>query len=224
MLATQYAGREVVVTILLGALVTVLAAWWAGWWALVPAVLTLALLAFYRDPPRRVPANPACLMAPADGRVVRITRNAATPDGPQLQIMIFLSVLDVHINRSPCAGEVLDVQYRPGKFLNALKAEADEQNEANALTLRPAGALPGPLIVRQVAGILARRIVCRAAAGDPLAAGERFGMIKLGSRTELRAPEDARWEVLVREGEHVSGGRTVLVRLRTSPPAELDRA
>ncbi|MBK9118988.1 MAG: phosphatidylserine decarboxylase family protein [Phycisphaerales bacterium] len=206
-----YARTEVTVIALVGALLTLGVAWWAGWWALLPTLFTLALLAFYRDP-RRVPvAAPRSILAPADGRIVRI--DPPTGEGP-LRIMIFLSVFNVHINRSPCAGTVTAVEYRAGAFLNALRPEADERNECNTLTLAPAAPLPGPIQVRQIAGVLARRIVCAARPGTVLSAGARYGMIKLGSRTEITLPRAAAWEVCVQPGQRVRAGLTVLARLR----------
>ncbi len=137
-------------------------------------------------------------------------------NGPELRIVIFLSVLNVHLNRSPCGGVVRDVKYEPGQFLNALKPESTEKNERNTLTLEPDGPIPGPVVVRQITGALARRIVCVAKPGERLKSGQRFGMIKLGSRTELRAAEHADWRVLVNVGENVKAGISVLARLETA--------
>lgn len=210
-----YARLEITVIALSGAVATAAAAYFLGWWALLPAIVALALLSFYRDPPRRCPTDANVILAPADGKVVQLARGAKGPAGePVVRIMIFLSVFDVHINRSPCAGRVREVAYRPGRFINALRAEADAQNESNRVVLDPAPPLPGPIGVRQIAGVLARRIVCTVASGDDLTAGQRFGMIKLGSRTELRLPEHPGWEVCVTVGQHVKAGVTVLARLR----------
>jgi len=213
---SRYARLEIALIILVGGGVTAVAAYYLKLWALLPAVLALALLAFYRDPPRRVPRRDNVLVAPADGRVTEITRdyNAADERGPLLRVVIFLSVLDVHINRSPCAGRVTDVTYRPGQFLNALKAESTDRNENNLVTIEPQPPIPGPVRVRQIAGVLARRIVCAAEPGDHLATGERFGMIKFGSRTELCVGEDPRWQLAVHVGDHVKAGVTVLAELR----------
>lgn len=196
--------------VIVGGLLTAVGGVMAGYWAIAPAVLTLGLLSFYRDPPRRVPQERGVLLAPADGRVVEVARGGA---GGELRILIFLSVANVHVNRSPCAGRVLRVEYRPGQFLNALMAESTERNESNALSIEPDEPLPGPIVVRQIAGVLARRIVCVARPGETLQVGQRYGMIKLGSRTELRAPDDPRWQVCVRVGQAVRGGLTVLARL-----------
>lgn len=212
-----YARREEVLIVLIGGVTTALIAYWFGYWALVPGVLALALLAFYRDPVRRPPAGDNLILAPADGKLVEITRDAEAPGGRRvLRIMIFLSVFNVHINRAPCAGRVTAVEYRPGEFRNALRADANTRNECNTLTLDPAAPLPGPVRVRQIAGVLARRIVCAAKIGDRLTAGERFGMIKLGSRTEVCLAEDAGWEIVAAVGDRVHAGVTVLARLRTA--------
>lgn len=213
-----YAKTEVALTTLIGGGVTVAIAYYLGWWAILPAVLTLALLSFYRDPPRRIPAGAELILSPADGKVVEISRTVTHPDfdRPVLRILIFLSVANVHINRSPCAGRIREVRYQPGQFLNALNPEADLKNENNAVWIEPAGPLPGPIRVRQIAGLLARRIVCVAQAGDTLAAGERFGMIKLGSRTEIILPEDPGWEIRVRMGQAVHGGSTILASLSSA--------
>ena len=213
---SRYARLEIALIILVGGGVTAVTAYYLKLWALLPAVLALALLAFYRDPPRRVPRRENVLVAPADGRITEITRdyNAADERGPLLRVVVFLSVLDAHINRSPCAGRVTDVTYRPGQFLNALKAESTDRNENNLVTIEPRPPIPGPVRVRQIAGVLARRIVCAAKPGDHLATGERFGMIKFGSRTELCVGEDPRWQLAVHVGDHVKAGVTVLAALR----------
>jgi phosphatidylserine decarboxylase len=209
----RYARLEITAILLIGTVVTAATAYWAGLWALLPAALALALLSFYRDPPRPVPTDPNLVLAPADGKIVEISRTLNAADGrPTLHIMIFLSVFNVHINRSPCAGRVTDLTYRPGEFLNALNPAADARNESNTLTITPAAPLPGPIRVRQIAGVLARRIVCVVEIGDDLAAGERYGMIKLGSRTEVCLPEDAKWDLRVAVGDKVKAGRTVLAR------------
>ncbi|MBN2447097.1 MAG: phosphatidylserine decarboxylase family protein [Phycisphaerae bacterium] len=211
---TRYALPEIILITLLGAAISAGVAAIGGWWWLVPAVLTLALLSFYRDPPRRVPDEVNILLAPADGKIVTIAPEEDSADGKRLRIMIFLSVLNVHVNRSPCAGRVKGVDYRPGRFLNALNPEADHVNESNSLTLDPAAPLPGPMMVRQIAGVLARRIVCAVGPGAELARGQRYGMIKLGSRTELVVPADPRWEVVVHLGQRVRAGVTILARYR----------
>ncbi len=183
-------------------------------------LLAAALLAFYRDPPRSCPVGDNILVAPADGRILRVERawRESDSDEPCWRIVIFLSVADVHVNRSPCAGRIEHLRYEPGRFLNALYDEATRQNERNTLTIRPRFPLPGPLHVRQIAGLLARRIVCAVQPGDDLALGQRFGMIKLGSQTELRGPEHPNWKLHAQVGNVVRGGVTILASWHDSAP------
>ncbi len=217
---SPYARFEVTLIALIGGLLTAGAAWFFTAWACLPAGLTLALLAFYRDPRRTPPRAANLVLAPADGKVVEVARDVTLPDGRRgVRIMIFLSVFNVHLNRSPCAGQVAAVEYRPGQFRNALSPDADQVNECNTLTLSPAEPLPGPIRVRQIAGVLARRIVCAVRPGEHLTAGQRYGMIKLGSRTEVCLPAHPDWELLVNVGDHTRGGLTVLARLRTPEKA-----
>ncbi|MBI5863131.1 MAG: phosphatidylserine decarboxylase family protein [Planctomycetes bacterium] len=211
-----YARTEVLLTLLIGGVLTALAGYGFGWWALVPALPTLFLLSFYRDPPRRIPSGDRLLLSPADGRIMSVERGYRGPEGggPELRICIFLSVFNVHVNRSPCAGRVAEVIYREGLFLNALKPEATLRNENSLLVIEPDAPIPGPVRVRQIAGLLAKRIVCAAKPGDVLAAGQRFGMIKLGSQTEIRVPDQEGWGVRVKAGDVVHGGTTVLAELQ----------
>jgi phosphatidylserine decarboxylase len=180
-------------------------------------VLGIATLLFFRDPPRRIPSDPSVLVAPADGRIVAVEDLADAPyyDGACRRVSIFLSLFNVHINRAPCAAEVIRVDFRPGSFLNAMRADSSEENESNTLRL----ATPcGPVTVRQVSGLIARTIVCRAAPGDLLTKGEKFGMIKFGSRTELYLPEGT--EVCVAERENVRAGASVIARFHDAHPHE----
>lgn len=215
-LLASYARIETTLIILIGGGITALCWYYLGWWSLGPGLMTLALLAFYRDPPRRVATGDGILVSPADGKIAEIKRDHEGEHGPELRIVIFLSVLNAHLNRSPCDATVRDVKYEPGEFLNALKPESTERNERNTLTLDPDAPIPGPVVVRQIAGALARRIVCKAKPGDRLKTGQRFGMIKLGSRTELRVPENPNWRVLVSVGDSVTAGVSVLARLETA--------
>jgi phosphatidylserine decarboxylase len=216
MLMAKYARLEVTLIILIGAAVTVVTGLYWHWWALVPGGLALALLSFYRDPPRRIPAGDDLLLAAADGRLMRVERHyqAKGDDSDELRFVVFMSVLNAHVNRTPCAGSVRRVKYTPGEFLNALRSAATDRNENNLVTIEPRAPLPGPVHVRQIAGVLARRVVCTLEPGDEVSAGERFGMVKFGSQAEVRVPEDPRWEVRVRVGDRVKAGRTVLARLR----------
>jgi phosphatidylserine decarboxylase len=211
-----YASRDAALIAVVGGLATLGVGVWLGGWAILPALLTLALLGFYRHPPRRIPSQPGLLLAPADGRIATIEQTRG-PEGGRLRIVIFLSVFNVHVNRSPCAGRVVTSQHRPGKFINALKNEADDLNESHTIALEPVPPLPGPICVRQIAGALARRIVCAAQVGDKLAAGQHYGMIKLGSRTEVVVPDDGCWSIAVRTGQTARAGVTILAVHQAAP-------
>jgi len=170
---------------------------------------------FFRDPKRRIPNDPNAILAPADGKVVDVSKtDRGTPlDEPAWKIDIFLSVLNVHINRAPCAGKVASVRYSPGKFLNALRKEASAENESNLLGLIMAHGRGAQVFVRQIAGVIARRIVCACEVGDELGRGEAFGMIKFGSRTEVYIPESSGFVPEVEVGSRVRAGETILGRL-----------
>jgi phosphatidylserine decarboxylase len=180
-----------------------------GFWYVAAVLLVVALFMafFFRDPKRIPPSDPDVVVAPADGRVTRIESQA---HGASLStvISIFLSPLDVHINRSPIPGKIVDVLYSPGKFLIATNEQASLVNEQNALTIQGDKIT---VVCKQIAGILARRIVCWKEKGDSLGLGERFGMIKFSSRTDVLLPENVR--VTVKEGERVRGGITVIGRI-----------
>jgi len=212
---TRYGLREwgtatIVAAILVGALL------FAGWWWLVPVpvILWAAVAAFFRDPIRTLPTLPDDVMlSPADGVVSAVERVDEHPstEGPATIVRIFLSVLDVHVNRSPCSCEVVGTKHSPGKYLNAQTEESARVNEANLITLRlPSGETFG---VRQVAGMIARRIVCPLKPGEALARGQKFGMIKFGSTTELILPRPDDTTVYVKKGERVRGGLTQLAKL-----------
>jgi phosphatidylserine decarboxylase len=179
--------------------------------AVIPAVLLLFVLSFFRDPERRTPPDERTLVSPADGTVTDVTtaREESYLLTEATRIGIFLSVFDVHVNRSPVAGRVEHVSYRPGRFRNAMDAEAcSKENEANLVGIRGDGGVR--VLVKQIAGTIARRIVCPLEVGASLRRGERFGMIKFGSRTELFVPADLPFELRVHVGEHVKGGETVI--------------
>lgn len=210
---SPYAKLEVTVIALLGSIVTAVVAYYFQVWAVLPALLSLAMLAFYRDPPRRPTPGAGLLLSPADGKIMLIEKRVDGEGSPELRIVVFLSVLNVHMNRSPCAGRVREIIYQRGAMLNALKPEATERNESNTLVIDAQAPLPSPVRVRQITGALARRIVCAAKIGDELQAGQRYGMIKLGSQTEIRVPDDSRWIVGVSVGDKVRAGQTVLARI-----------
>ncbi len=179
------------------------------WYAAIPFVLVTAFMTyFFRDPRREPPQDQTAVLAPADGRVTRVGAIADTPDSPTL-ISIFLSPLDVHINRAPIAGTVTNVSYTRGKFLMATDKNASLVNEQNALTIQGDKIT---VVCKQIAGILARRIICWKHAGEQVGLGERFGLIKFSSRTDVLLP--AAVEVLVTEGMRVRGGLTVIGRIK----------
>jgi len=190
-------------------------------WFLAPAIPLLAMwlfcLAFFRDPQRTIPTEPGLLVSPADGRVTEVSRLAEYQgiDGPALKISIFLSIFNVHVNRAPCAGRVEKTDYRAGEFLDARHPESGIRNESNTIVVDPDGGLPGPVILRQVAGMVARRIVCNVKSQYILRRGQRIGMIKFGSRTELIVPATSGLEPAVRVGDRVKGGSVVLIRSKS---------
>jgi phosphatidylserine decarboxylase len=173
----------------------------------VPVVLALFFLWFFRDPPRRIPSGVGELVSPADGKVTE-AEWIETQDGSRLRLSIFLNVFDVHVNRSPIEGTVTLVNYKKGLFLNAMRADTNVLNEQNTVVIEN-GEIS--VQVKQIAGLLARRIVCNVKVGDVLAKGQRFGLIKFGSRVDILMPADA--NLRVRRGDHVKGGSTILAIL-----------
>lgn len=203
-------GRKELVVFSLAWTVLGVALWWAHPVAAIPAALGLLFtLSFFRDPERPIPREADLLVSPADGRVVEISEVHEDEflKAPCHKIGIFLSVFDVHVNRSPCDGTVRATRYRPGKFLDARHPDSGRVNESNALHV-------GDVLVKQIAGAIARRIVCEAKPNDVLSRGQRFGMIKFGSRTELYIPKDRVAELCVRINDKVKGGQTVIARTR----------
>ncbi len=173
--------------------------------AFLPLVLSAFVAFFFRDPERRVPPGEDRLVSPADGRVVEVVPGGGDSEG---RIAIFLSLFDVHVNRSPVSGRVLKVTYEPGAFKPAYAGAASSTNERNTLELAGPG---GTIGVSQIAGIVARRIRCFKKAGDEVRRGERIGYIAFGSRTELTLPPGA--SILVKVGASVRGGETVVATL-----------
>jgi phosphatidylserine decarboxylase len=165
-------------------------------------LLALFCLYFFRDPDRAIPSGPVAV-SPADGKVVAVKPESATVT----RVSIFLNIFDVHVNRTPIAGRVTDVRYHKGEFLVASREEASSQNEQNTITVEGDGTR---VVFKQIAGLIARRIVCSTKAGDIVTAGERIGMIKFGSRVDVEfGPE---WEILVKPGMRVSAGSSVIAR------------
>ncbi len=216
---TRYGLRELILLPILLAAVGVV------FWDFLPATrpwvqIALGLLwlggaLFFRDPQRTIPDEPNILLAPADGKITDIIEVEEDEyiHGPTIRIGIFLSVLDVHINRAPCAGTVEYLHEQPGKCINAMRYEAaSERNRANKLGLFCKKHPAEKVLVKQITGAIARRIVCKCRIGGDLRAGERFGMIKFGSRTELYLPKADNAQVLVNKGDTVRAGSTILVR------------
>ncbi|HZT34069.1 MAG TPA: phosphatidylserine decarboxylase [Bryobacteraceae bacterium] len=178
----------------------------AGWFALPLWLLAAFCLYFFRDPERAVPEGPVAV-SPADGKVVAVAPESST----LTRISVFLNVFDVHVNRSPIAGIIRDVRYQKGLFLVASKEDASSRNEQNVVTVQGDGTC---IVFKQIAGLIARRIVFHKKPGDRVAVGERVGLIKFGSRVDiLLGPE---WEIVVRPGMRVSAGSSVLARRRVA--------
>ena len=180
--------------------------WFTGYWAwsLIPLLLAAFFLWVFRDPQREIPGGHGLIVSPGDGKVTE-TVTIQTIEGPRQRISIFLSVFNVHVNRAPIGGVLTRVVYQKGKYLNAMNPASAEQNEQNAATIRGEGI---EVTFKQIAGLLARRIVFNPSEGDILERGQRVGLIKFGSRVDVLLPAEA--EISVKVGEHVKGGSTVL--------------
>ena len=200
---------------ILGAAVITAFAWLlAGPLVGVPLLLLSSfLLFFFRDPDRVHNAPPAAVLSPADGRVMvaGAPTGESTPPGDWQQVSVFLSPMDVHVNRIPVSGRVMRVEYHPGRFLPAYKKESGDLNERSEVTIDHAGQ---PIVVRQIVGVLARRVVCRTREGLDVKAGERYGVMKFGSRMDVFVPANA--TLHVRVGDTVVGGVTVIATLHAS--------
>jgi phosphatidylserine decarboxylase len=194
--------------IIIFALITVLVYFFGKpWIAIFPLTITLFMLLFFRDPERKYPEGEGIFVSPADGKVILI-KDVYEKDylkAESKEISIFMSLLNVHVNRSPCDGKVSLVKHSSGKFLVAHKDAASMENENTVMVLE---GKDGKIVVRQVAGFLARRIVCRAEVGDELRRGERYGMIKFGSRLDVYLPKDVK--IKVKAGDKIKAGETIL--------------
>jgi phosphatidylserine decarboxylase len=195
-------------------LAAIVIAWLTAWPFAVPLLLLAAFfLLFFRDPERPIPTLPGAIVSPGDGKVTDISRVSA--NGTTLcRISIFLNVFDVHVNRSPIAGTIREVRYQRGKFLNAMGANSAEENEQNIVIVEGEGRT---VIFKQIAGLIARRIVFNFKVGDRLARGQRVGLIKFGSRVDVLFDCDA--TIRVKVGDRVKGGETVLALLPVQQPA-----
>ncbi len=205
--------------VMLGGLMFLLAAVFAVvFWPLAIgfAMAGLGLAWFFRDPERKIPGEPGAVVSPADGRIVAVEEVADEfVGGDAVLIGIFLSVFNVHLNRAPVAARVVGLRYRRGKFLNALRPASARENERMEIRFEQTGFQGRRIVVRQIAGAIARRIVCWMAPGEVAGRGERFGMIKLGSRTELVLPRERGLEILVSPGQKVRAGSSILARYST---------
>jgi len=182
--------------------------WLTSWpWALIPVLLAAFFLWFFRDPERVIPTAPGLVVSPGDGLVTETVR-IETPDGPRQRISIFLSVFDVHVNRSPIAGTISEVRYQKGLYLNAMNPASADQNEQNIVTVRGEGF---EVTFKQIAGLLARRIVFYPVVGGAIGRGERVGLIKFGSRVDVLVPAEA--ELRVKPKDRVKGGASVLAAM-----------
>jgi phosphatidylserine decarboxylase len=182
------------------------AAYFAHWIlvAIVLVCLALFVFSFFRDPDRAIPSEPGAIVSPGDGRVVVVT-DEDYAGLPGKRISIFLAVWNVHVNRAPAAGIITKMEYRPGKFLAAMRERASMENEQNVFTLSTEA---GEMVFKQIAGLIARRVVSWKNPGERVARGERIGLVRFGSRVDVWVPRDA--EILVRIGENVKGGSSVL--------------
>jgi phosphatidylserine decarboxylase len=188
--------------IIIPAVITALAGVWGKIYLILPFLaLTIFMCSFFRNPRRRIPRGEGLILSPADGRIVVVDKEARGT-----KVSIFMSVFNCHVNRAPAAGRIMVISYQPGKFLPASKGEASHQNERNTIRLQGVKGLSMRFV--QVAGILARRIVCYVRTGDAVRRGEIFGAILFGSRVDIYLPR--RVAVRVRKGDRVKGGKSVL--------------
>jgi len=180
------------------------------WWAGASGLLLLFVLNFFRDPDRTIPNEERVIVSPGDGKVVEIVEEKdALLDEPYRRISIFLNIFNVHVQRTPVAGRIEQIKYNKGKFLNAASHKASLDNEQNALIIHTG---QEKVLVKQIAGLIARRIVCWAKEGDNYNLGQRFGLIRFGSRVDLFLPLNA--EIKVSLGDHVSGGSSIIGYLK----------
>ncbi|MGH9702688.1 MAG: phosphatidylserine decarboxylase family protein, partial [Candidatus Acidiferrales bacterium] len=180
------------------------------WLAGILLLLGAFVLYFFRDPERTIPSDPASIVSPADGHVMEVLEEPL--EGlPGRRISIFLSVFDVHVNRVPVAGVIRRIEYRKGRFYAAMRGRASAENEQNMIRI---SSLQGEVVFKQIAGWIARRILCWKSEGDQVARGERVGMIRFGSRVDIWMPPGV--EILVRRGQRVAGGSSVLARWKTT--------
>ncbi len=224
MLLTRYGIREILIATLLAAVAGALSIWllWSLPWVMWPvvvivAVLWCSVLAFFRDPTRNPPTEPNVLVSPADGQVADITEIDADSllGRPGVRIGVFMSVFNVHVNRCPCDGRIEKITHRLGRFMDIRLQEAFEQNESTTIRMICTDENGEyPIVVRQIAGLVARRIVTDLCEGQDVTRGQRIGMIKFGSRLELYVPHEQAGPVRVELGQMVQAGQTVLIAVK----------
>src|SRR5215471_8873932 len=189
------------------------------WWIAAAVLIAIAAFcfSFFRDPDRAIPPDPEAVLSPADGRVLVITdeENAGRPG---TRISIFLAIWNVHVNRSPAAGVISKLQYCPGKFFAAMREYASTENEQNVISLASES---GEIIFKQIAGLIARRVVCWKKPGDRMARGERLGLVRFGSRADLWLPREA--EILTKVGDRVKGGASIVAYWPAQPKSTAAR-
>lgn len=190
--------------------------WNVAGWLLI--LLALFVFSFFRNPDRVIPADPDAIVSPGDGRVV-VVQDEEYAGKPGKRVSIFLAVWNVHVNRAPAAGTITKMEYRPGKFLAAMRASASTENEQNIFTVSTAA---GELMFKQIAGLIARRVVSWKKKGDYVARGERIGLVRFGSRVDLWVPRDA--EIVVKVGQNVKGGSSVLANWPALKERAIERA
>jgi len=191
-------------------LLCVLLALFFHWYWLGGVLLVLGafVLYFFRDPQRTIPTDPDVIVSPADGHIIEVVEEALGAI-PGQRISIFLSIFDVHVNRSPVAGRISAIEYRKGRFYAAMRGRASAENEQNIIHV---SSDRGEVVFKQIAGWIARRIICWKSVGDSVTRGDRVGMIRFGSRVDVWMPDKV--EILVRRGQHVAGGSSILARWR----------
>jgi phosphatidylserine decarboxylase len=189
---------------------TVLVALLNLWLALIPGLMFIFVLFFFRNPERKIPESDEIILSPADGKIMEIKEiyDDSFSNGHAIKVSIFLSLVNVHVNRSPISGEIAYTNYRPGKFFPAFKSHASDLNERNTIGIEHNDL---KILVHQITGFVARRIVCWVKESDHVEKGERFGLIKFGSCTEIVMPADVK--ITAKVGQVVKGGRTVIGRL-----------
>ncbi len=199
-------GRPFIIPLVV--LTLILAVVQCAWWVILSAAVTFFVAYFFRNPPRDIPGEDKAVISPADGRIVqkKLVSNNEYLNSDAMKVSVFMNVFNVHVNRAPFAGKVLRVEYHPGKFVNASFDKASELNERNAVTIETDDGKK--ILFVQIAGLIARRIVCYVNEGDCLAKGERFGLIRFGSRVDVYLPVDA--QINVNIGDKVIAGETVL--------------